>query len=83
MIERSLVVIERHPHSLRGASLLDTDALTGLMAIPGVLDPRVEEFMGERVRCSYLWSGLEPFDRTDEHLYLYGLRRVWEASDES
>ena len=55
---------------------LGTDALTALLAIPGVEEPEVVSESNEQVELSYSWVGDDKFWETDEHLAKLGLARV-------
>jgi hypothetical protein len=59
------------------ANDIETDAINGVGSIPGVVDVTIEAGDADSVTLSYEWIGSEDFDRTDEHLANYGLRKRW------
>ena len=77
MSERNSITVERERSSLRDSYTLEVDAVNGLSSIPGVAQVQVESVTGTRVVLTYTWQGSAPFDRTDEHLSRFGLRKVW------
>lgn len=75
--QRHTVIVLRLPESLRNPDQIETDALNGISSIPGVTEAEIETADDDSVTLSYLWSGSEKFQTTDEHLRQFGLRRRW------
>lgn len=55
---------------------LGTDALTALLAIPGVEEAEVVSESDDRVELIYSWVRDDKFRETDEHLAKFGLAKV-------
>lgn len=79
--ERHRVTVLRSRPTLRDPSQMEADALSGIGSIPGASDVQIEAVDSGSVMLSYLWSGAEQFERTDEHLAQYGLRKQWKNEE--
>ena len=75
--QRHTVTVLRLPESLRSSDQMETDALNGISSIPGVTETQIEASSEDSVTLSYVWSGSEQFQTTDEHLRQFGLRKRW------
>lgn len=75
--QRHTVTVLRLPESLRSSDQMETDALNGISSIPGVTETKIEASSEDSVTLSYVWSGSEQFQTTDEHLRRFGLRKRW------
>jgi len=62
---------------LAPASISDA-AVAAMSTIEGVENPTIEDVDADSAIVSYDWTkGTQHFDRTDEHLARYGLRKDW------
>ena len=75
--QRYTVTVLRLPEALRSSDQIETDAMNGISSIPGVTEVQIEAAREKSVTLSYVWSGSEQFQTTDEHLRHFGLRKHW------
>jgi hypothetical protein len=59
------------------SSSIGTDALNGMLSIPGVEQPEIISEDEHAVTLLYKWTGKEKFWQTDEFLKIFGVCRVW------
>ena len=66
----------RGVEGFQSSQSLSTDALNGMLSIPGVEHPEILCETEDEVTLSYRWSGNERFWMTDEYLARFGLCRA-------
>ncbi|MCY1165224.1 hypothetical protein D9M73_51250 [compost metagenome] len=73
------VKIVRGSRGNMSANSLGTDALAGVLSIPGVLSAEITAETDTEVSITYRWDGRADFQTTDEHLVKFHVQKVWKA----
>lgn len=76
MSKHSITLVRDGVRGFLSNQSIGTDALNALREIPGVINPEIISESNEQVQLEYTWAGREAFDKTDEHLLRFGLRRI-------